>query len=145
MNRYTPDHSSSYFFTPLKETTTELAQSPCTAPSTTYPVASSVIYKNCTKPRLQIVQIFDLLAKATEGEVGWYTLTSKISRRDNVKASPKQGYSRANETGGPSRLPKGSLCMRMRDELGPIFEDETLAQVYPSAGQPAESPASWRW
>lgn len=38
-------------------------------------------------------------------------------------------------------FPKGSLCMTMRDELGPIFEDETFAEVYPTMGQPAVSPA----
>jgi transposase len=38
-------------------------------------------------------------------------------------------------------LPDGNLFMRMRDELGPIFEDEEFADLYPSIGQPAESPA----
>ena len=30
--------------------------------------------------------------------------------------------------------------MVMRDELGPIFEDEEFADLYPNLGQPAESP-----
>lgn len=38
-------------------------------------------------------------------------------------------------------FPKGSTYMTMRDELGPIFEDEAFAELYPSLGQPAESPA----
>lgn len=38
-------------------------------------------------------------------------------------------------------LPDGNVFMRMRDELGPIFEDEEFADLYPSIGQPAESPA----
>jgi transposase len=38
-------------------------------------------------------------------------------------------------------FPKGSLYITLRDELGPIFEDETFADLYPSLGQPAESPA----
>lgn len=38
-------------------------------------------------------------------------------------------------------LPNGSVFMTMRDELGPIFDDEDFADLYPSIGQPAESPA----
>ena len=37
--------------------------------------------------------------------------------------------------------PNGSMFMTMRDELGPIFEDEAFAALYPNLGQPAESPA----
>lgn len=38
-------------------------------------------------------------------------------------------------------LPNGNIFMTMRDELGPIFEDEDFADLYPTIGQPAESPA----
>ena len=38
-------------------------------------------------------------------------------------------------------FPKGSVVMVMRDELGPIFDDESFAALYPATGQPAESPA----
>ena len=38
-------------------------------------------------------------------------------------------------------LPNGNVFMKMRDELGPIFKDEEFAALYPSTGQPAESPA----
>lgn len=38
-------------------------------------------------------------------------------------------------------FPKGSRLMTLRDELGPIFEDEAFADLYPSLGQPAESPS----
>ena len=37
--------------------------------------------------------------------------------------------------------PNGNIFMTMRDELGPIFTDEEFANLYPSLGQPAESPA----
>lgn len=37
-------------------------------------------------------------------------------------------------------FPKGSVIMTMRDELGPIFEDGHFAELYPTLGQPAESP-----
>ena len=31
-------------------------------------------------------------------------------------------------------LPNGSIFMTLRDELGPIFEDEDFADLYPSLG-----------
>lgn len=37
-------------------------------------------------------------------------------------------------------LPDGNVFMKMRDELGPIFDDEAFAELYPSIGQPGESP-----
>jgi transposase len=39
-------------------------------------------------------------------------------------------------------FPKGSLCMRIRNELGTIFEDEGFATLFPKRGQPALAP--WR-
>ena len=39
-------------------------------------------------------------------------------------------------------FPKGSLFMRMRDELGVLYQDEAFAALFPQDGQPALSP--WR-
>src|SRR5215212_3401719 len=39
-------------------------------------------------------------------------------------------------------FPKGNPYMRMHDELGTIYEDQTFAALFPSRGQPAEAP--WR-
>lgn len=38
--------------------------------------------------------------------------------------------------------PKGNIYMRIRDELGTIYEDEACAHLFPQCGQPAEAP--WR-
>src|SRR5437660_1074258 len=38
--------------------------------------------------------------------------------------------------------PKGSTCIRMRDELGVLFQDEMFADLFPKDGQPALAP--WR-
>jgi transposase len=38
-------------------------------------------------------------------------------------------------------FPKGNIFIRLRDELGVIFEDELFADLYSGTGQPAESPA----
>jgi len=37
-------------------------------------------------------------------------------------------------------FPKGNLYVRLRDELGPLYEDEAFADLFPSRGRPAESP-----
>ena len=40
-----------------------------------------------------------------------------------------------------SALSNGNIFMTLRDELGPIFEDEEFSDLYPTIGQPAASPA----
>ncbi len=39
-------------------------------------------------------------------------------------------------------FPRGNVYIRMRDELGTIYEDHLCAHLFPARGQPAESP--WR-
>lgn len=38
-------------------------------------------------------------------------------------------------------FPNGSLYLILRDKIGSLFEDEEFMELYPSLGQPAESPA----
>ena len=38
-------------------------------------------------------------------------------------------------------FPHGSLPITLRDELGTIFDDADFGHLYPTLGQPAESPA----
>jgi transposase len=37
-------------------------------------------------------------------------------------------------------FPNGNIYLTLRDALGPIFEDQTFEGLYPTLGQPAESP-----
>ena len=37
-------------------------------------------------------------------------------------------------------FPKDCPAMRMRDELGAIYDDQMFASVYPARGQPAHAP-----
>lgn len=37
-------------------------------------------------------------------------------------------------------FPNGNIYLTLRDALGPIFEDQTFQGLYPTLGQPAESP-----
>src|ERR671928_1077221 len=39
-------------------------------------------------------------------------------------------------------FPKGTLYLRLRDELGPLYNDALFTDLFPSRGQPAEAP--WR-
>src|SRR3954447_8751564 len=39
-------------------------------------------------------------------------------------------------------FPKGCPAMRLRDELGAVYDDRMFASLYPARGQPAHSP--WR-
>src|SRR5206468_330236 len=39
-------------------------------------------------------------------------------------------------------FPDGNTCMRLRDELGPLYEDRDFAALFPTRGQPALAP--WR-
>ncbi len=37
-------------------------------------------------------------------------------------------------------LPEGNGWMQMRDGLGPLYKDTDFADLFPSRGQPAETP-----
>ena len=41
-------------------------------------------------------------------------------------------------------FPKGTLCLRIADELGSIYGDAQFAALFPTRGQPAVSPARSR-
>ncbi|GLV88502.1 hypothetical protein Slala03_81910 [Streptomyces lavendulae subsp. lavendulae] len=42
-------------------------------------------------------------------------------------------------------FPKGCATVRMRDVLGPIFEDAQFKELFPVRGRPAVSPARLLW
>lgn len=42
-------------------------------------------------------------------------------------------------------FPKGTLCLRMRDMLGPVFTDEQFAGLFAGRGRPGLSPARLVW
>lgn len=39
-------------------------------------------------------------------------------------------------------FPKGTLAMRIRDALGPVFTDDMFAEAFPAGGRPAASPGA---
>ena len=42
-------------------------------------------------------------------------------------------------------FPKGNAVMRLRDALGVLYQDEQFADLFPTHGQPAQSPARLAW
>ena len=42
-------------------------------------------------------------------------------------------------------FPKGSLCLRIRDSLGPVFTDEQFTELFGRRGRPGLSPARLMW
>jgi transposase len=57
---------------------------------------------------------------------------------------PEQDFSIPKQTVRVARaaFPKGSLHMQIRDEIGRVYKDDELAELYPEKGQPAINP--WR-
>ena len=43
-----------------------------------------------------------------------------------------------------SAFPKGTLCLRLHDELGRLYTDQDFAALFPRRGQPALAPARMR-
>ncbi|MBZ9642610.1 transposase [Streptomyces sp. PSKA30] len=39
-------------------------------------------------------------------------------------------------------FPKGTLAVRIREVLGPLFEDEAFTAAFPARGRPAVSPGA---
>ena len=37
-------------------------------------------------------------------------------------------------------FPKSNLYLKLRDQLGALYQDETFSHLFPAAGCPAESP-----
>src|SRR3712207_3085488 len=56
---------------------------------------------------------------------------------------PQGGYQIPEETQRVARaaFPKGTLCLRLADTFGPIYQDAQFASLFPTRGQPAEAPA----
>ena len=56
---------------------------------------------------------------------------------------PQASYEIPEETQRVARaaFPKGTLCLRIADVLGAIYQDREFAALFPMRGQPAEAPA----
>jgi transposase len=59
-----------------------------------------------------------------------------------MSLQPKPCYEAPEETARIARaaLPQGTLCIRIYDALGTIFQDADFVSIFPPQGQPAEGP-----
>jgi transposase len=64
-----------------------------------------------------------------------------------MSLNPQTTYPIPEDTRRVARaaFPKGNLYMRMRDELGEIYQDARFAELFPGRGQRAESPGRLAW
>ena len=64
-----------------------------------------------------------------------------------MSIQPQDNYPIPEETRrvAQAAFPKGNLYMRMRDELGELYQDQQFAELFPRRGQPAESPGRLAW
>jgi transposase len=60
-----------------------------------------------------------------------------------VSLQPQSAFAIPEETQrvAHAAFPKGTLCLRIADDLGPLYGDAQFAALFPSRGQPAASPA----
>ena len=59
-----------------------------------------------------------------------------------MSLQPKLYYEAPEETARIARaaLPQGTLCIRIYDALGAIFQDADIISIFPPQGRPAETP-----
>lgn len=64
-----------------------------------------------------------------------------------MSLNPQNNYPIPEDTQRVARaaFPKGNLYMRMRDELGEVYQDATFAELFAGRGQRAESPGRLAW
>ena len=60
---------------------------------------------------------------------------------------PRPDFAIPEETRRIARaaFPKGTLCLRIADELGCPYRDDEFTELFPTRGQPAASPARLAW
>ena len=60
-----------------------------------------------------------------------------------VSLHPRSDFTIPDETRrvALAAFPRGTLCLRIADELGPLYRDDQFAALFPTRGQPAASPA----
>ena len=59
-----------------------------------------------------------------------------------LQSQPMLPVPETTATVASAAFPKGNVYLRLRDELGTIYDDSLFARLYPNDGQPAASP--WR-
>src|SRR3954453_19120623 len=59
----------------------------------------------------------------------------------SLRPQPARSIPEETQRVAQAAFPKGTLCLRIADELGPLYCDDQFAALFPTRGQPAVSPA----
>ena len=64
-----------------------------------------------------------------------------------MSLQPRTTFQIPEETQRVARaaFPRSTLCLRIADALGPVYEDESFADLFPRRGQPAQAPGRLAW
>jgi transposase len=63
----------------------------------------------------------------------------------SLHPQPPFAIPQATQRVAHTAFPKGTLCRRIADQLGDLYRDDQFAEVFPTRGQPAASPARLAW
>ncbi len=63
----------------------------------------------------------------------------------SMRAQPNYPIPEETQRIARAAFPNGNLVMRIRDELGELYADSLFQDLFPSRGQPAESPGRLPW
>ena len=69
------------------------------------------------------------------------------TRRFPLSLQPRTAFQIPEETQRVARtaFPRSTLCLPIADALGPVYEDESFAALFPRCGQPAQAPGRLAW
>src|SRR3954462_6571980 len=59
----------------------------------------------------------------------------------SLQPSPPGSIPEETQRIAHAAFPKGTLCLRIAEELGTLYRDDQFAELFPTRGQPAASPA----
>ena len=64
-----------------------------------------------------------------------------------MSLQPRTAFQIPEETQRVARaaFPRSTLCLQIADALGPVYEDESFADLFPRRGQPAQAPGRLAW
>ena len=69
------------------------------------------------------------------------------TRRFPLSLQPRTAFQISEETQRVARaaFPRSTLCLPIADALGPVYEDEAFADLFPRRGPPAQAPGRLAW
>src|SRR5438309_4979729 len=63
----------------------------------------------------------------------------------SLRPQPTAAIPEETQRVAQAAFPKGTLCLRIADELGGLYRDDQFVELFPTRGQPAASPARLAW